>query len=588
MFSQPAVEAGRGRFSDAVLRVLHGFGNGVRSAGRAQGLPHALEGFRFGRMDETSPHSIIENCPACGGPIDVTDELPFAQIYCPHCTEGMRARKTLNNFELVELLGEGGMGSVFKAFDHTLQRMVALKLLKREMSANEDERRKLEQEARITASVNNPHVVRVYSFGEASGQFYLAMELVEKGTLDDLMAIQTRVPEAQVLEIGVQIAQGLEAASEKGLIHRDVKPGNILFADAHTTKIVDFGLARVLEEEAEARGEIWGTPYYIAPERLNYEPEDFRSDIYSLGGTLFHAIAGRPPFEAENAGLVALKQLKSQRVSLEAFAPDVAPETAYVVNRMLEKNPDDRYASYGELIEDLEFARAKVLEQAGRPAGAKREVVAVETSRSKLYVSLITVAVAGVVLAAGLLMFFTSERPEIKASRDALFARKSVDPMESGMRALAEGNWQKAQAFFSKAVEAHEITTEQGQWARVNLATALALENQQERARATWKDIRQAGLFSERPEHREVGNMFQDAANFGLRETPVRLEDMGSYPSEGAGALSYFFAGLADWRLGDRSEATGIWLEFLDKPQPMRVPFWDDYKATARLLMDQL
>jgi serine/threonine protein kinase len=265
----------------------------------------------------------------------------------------MRARRIFNNFELVEVIGEGGMGSVFKAYDHNLGRMVALKVLRREMSAREDERAKLEQEARVTASVNHPHVVRVYSFGEADGQFYLAMELVEKGSLDDLMSVQSRVSEAQVLEIGVQMAQGLEAAAEKGLVHRDVKPGNILFADAHTTKIVDFGLARVLAEEAGARGEIWGTPYYIAPERLNYEPEDFRSDIYSLGGTLFHAIAGRPPFEAESASLVALKQIKSHPASLEAFAPDVAPETAYVINRMLEKNPDDRYPSYAELIEHL-------------------------------------------------------------------------------------------------------------------------------------------------------------------------------------------------------------------------------------------
>lgn len=539
------------------------------------------------QMDSEPPPDIIENCPSCGGAINVTDELPFAQIYCPHCGEGMRARKMFNNFELVELLGEGGMGSVFKAYDHTLHRMVALKLLKREMSANEDERRKLEQEARITASVNHPHVVRVYAFGEAAGQFYLAMELVEKGTLDGLMAIQTRVPEAQVLEIGVQIAQGLEAAAEKGLIHRDVKPGNILFADAHTTKIVDFGLARVLEDEAEARGEIWGTPYYIAPERLNYEPEDFRSDIYSLGGTLFHAIAGRPPFEAENAGLVALKQLKSQRVSLEAFAPDVAPETAYVINRMLEKNPDARYASYAELVEDLDFARAKVLERAGHPAGAGREVVAVETSRSKLYVSLIIVAVALLILGAGSIMFFTSERPEIKAVRQMLLARKTADPMEMGMQALARGDWKKAGEFFSKAVAVHEISTEQGQWARVNLATALVMENQQELARAMWKDIKHAGLFSEKPEHRGLANMFQDAANFGLRETPVKLEHMGSYPSDGVESLAYFFAGLADWRLGDRSEARNIWGEFLDKPQPPGVPYWDDYKAAARWLMDQ-
>lgn len=316
-------------------------------------------------------------------------------------------RRRFNNFEVVALIGEGGMGSVYKAYDHALERMVALKVLRREMSQSEQGRSELEQEARVTASVNHPHVVRVYSFGEADGQFYLAMELVEKGSLDDLMNIQECVPEAQVLEIGGQIAQGLEAAYEKGLIHRDVKPGNILFADAHTTKIVDFGLARVLEEEAESRGEIWGTPYYIAPERLNYAPEDFRSDIYSLGGTLFHAIAGRPPFDADTANMVALKKLKSRPVSLEVFAPDVAPETAYVVNRMLQRDPVNRYDSYRELIEHLEFARSKVLERAGAPR-AKREVVKVESARANQVVALVSiVAVLGVLGFAAWFFFFS-------------------------------------------------------------------------------------------------------------------------------------------------------------------------------------
>ena len=110
---------------------------------------------------EEAAEPIIEACPACGGAIDVSGELPFAQIYCPHCSEGLRARKMFNNFELVELIGEGGMGSVFKAYDHTLDRMVALKVLRREMSVRAEERSKLEQEARVTASVNHPHVVRV-------------------------------------------------------------------------------------------------------------------------------------------------------------------------------------------------------------------------------------------------------------------------------------------------------------------------------------------------------------------------------------------------------------------------------------------
>jgi len=499
----------------------------------------------------------------------------------------MRARRMFNNFEVVELIGEGGMGSVFKAHDHTLGRMVALKVLRREMSAREDERDKLEQEARITASVNHPHVVRVYSFGEADGQFYLAMELVEKGSLDDLMSIQQRVPEVQALDIGMQIAQGLEAAAEKGLIHRDVKPGNILFADAHTTKIVDFGLARVLEEEAEARGEIWGTPYYIAPERLNFEPEDLRSDIYSLGGTLFHAIAGRPPFEAATASLVALKQIKSQPVSLEAFAPDVASETAFVINRMLEKKPDDRYASYAELIEHLEFARAKVMERAGRPVGQKREVVTMETNRTKLVVALSSIVVAAALLGLGAWLFLTSDREQVRGFREAVRAettRTEVDPLDAGLAALQEGDWAAALGAFERAKSSASPRSVHGQWAAFNLALTLALTGEKEASREAWRQLSRAGLFSDRPEDNELANLFLDAADFGMRERTLHLEDLRRYPQQGAGSLVYFIAGVTDWRLQDQTEADRFFARFLEFVPPAEVPGWEAYRAVARRL----
>lgn len=540
-------------------------------------------------MDEEARPTVIDACPSCGGQIDVTDELPFAQIYCPHCGEAMRARRIFNNFELVELIGEGGMGSVFKAYDHTLGRMVALKVLRREMSGSEDERGKLEQEARVTASVNHPHVVRVYSFGQADGQFYIAMELVEKGSLDDLMGIQTRVSEAQVLEIGMQVAQGLEAAAERGLIHRDVKPGNILFADAHTAKIVDFGLARVLEEEAEARGEIWGTPYYIAPERLNFEPEDFRSDIYSLGGTLFHAIAGRPPFEAENASLVALKQIKSQPVSLEAFAPDVASETAYVINRMLEKNPDDRYPSYAELIEHLEFARSKVLERAGRPPGVRqREVVKVETKRTKLYAALISLSAAVLVLGVGTWLFLTSDREEIKGLREGLSgataSAAAADPLETGFASLGAGDWEKAREAFAAADAAADPRSQRAQWARVNLATVLALSGKKDLSREQWKKVDAAGLYSDESADLPLANLFLDAANFGLRGSATKVDGLSKYPQQGPGALVYFFAGVADRALGDNASAQELFRKFLTIPPAQDVPYWNAYRAAAEKL----
>jgi len=538
-------------------------------------------------VDDQPRLPVVDSCPSCGGQIDVTDELPFALIYCPHCGESMRARCIFNNFELVEMIGEGGMGSVFKAYDHTLGRMVALKVLRREMSAREDERTKLEQEARITASVNHPHVVRVYSFGEADGQFYLAMELVEKGSLDDLMGIQTRVSEAQVLDVGAQVAQGLEAAAERGLIHRDVKPGNILFADAHTAKIVDFGLARVLEDEAEARGDIWGTPYYIAPERLNYEPEDFRSDIYSLGGTLFHAIAGRPPFEAENASLVALKQIKSQPVSLEAFAPDVAPETAYVINRMLEKNPDDRYADYGELVEHLEFARSKVLERAGRPpAGRQREVVKVETNRTKLYIALITLCAALLLLGTGAWLFLTSERADIKSLREQLSGagRSGKDPLSSGYKALAAGQWGEARGFFQDAARAAEPGSEAEQWAKVNVAVSLVLEGRRDQAREQWLQLDRGGLYSDREENLARANLFLDASALGLRGLPGKIEDLAKYPQSGIGALVYFFAGVSAYGAGDQGNAKAFFEKFLTISPDNRVPSWVAYREAAQKL----
>lgn len=539
-------------------------------------------------MDEQPP-VIIDVCPACSGQIDVTGELPFAQIYCPHCGEVMRARRMFNNFELVELIGEGGMGSVFKAHDHTLDRMVALKVLRRQISGHEDERAKLEQEARITASVNHPHVVRVYSFGQADGQFYIAMELVEKGSLDDLMGIQTRVSEAQVLEIGAQVAQGLEAAAEKGLIHRDVKPGNILFADAHTAKIVDFGLARVLEDEAGARGEIWGTPYYIAPERLNSEPEDFRSDIYSLGGTLFHAIAGRPPFEAENASLVALKQLKSQRVSLEAFAPDAAPETAYVINRMLERDPGKRYPDYAELIEHLEFARGKVLERAGRPPAAQqREVVKVESNKTKLYVALITISAALLFLGGVTWMFMTSDRADIRDLRGEFSTKPSGETAESlldaGFAALGAGEWEKAAGVFAAAADKAAPRSQTRQWARVNHAASLALSGDTEGARRQWEGINATGMYSEEVADQARANLFLDAAGFGLRNSPIRVSGLARYPQEGAGALVYFFAGVTDYVLDDKMEAAAVFEKFLEIPEAPDVPYWEAYRSAAQKL----
>src|SRR5947209_8935988 len=192
---------------------------------------------------------ITQECAACGALIDITDEEPLGLMHCPSCGVAMRVHRCFGNFEPLEVLGAGGMGAVYRAQDISLNRSVALKLLRREYSEHPEITRQFEHEAAVTAHINHPNVVKVYSTGTDHGVFYIAMELVDKGSLDDLMTLQGKVGEAQVLEVGIQAAQGLRAAFNRGLIHRDVKPGNILFADAQHAKIVDFGLASAIGDD---------------------------------------------------------------------------------------------------------------------------------------------------------------------------------------------------------------------------------------------------------------------------------------------------------------------------------------------------
>jgi eukaryotic-like serine/threonine-protein kinase len=300
---------------------------------------------------------MTQSCPACGTAIDTSEAEPLTRIGCPSCGQKTRVERTFDHFEVIETLGVGGMGSVYKARDTRLDRFVALKLLRRELGGEKEHAARFQHEARIAGSVNHPNVIRIFSSGTDHGQFYVVMELVERGSLDDLIEERKRLPEEHVLGSGIQVANGLHAAQQQGLIHRDVKPANILFVDENTAKISDFGLAGVVGEISERKTEIWGTPYYVAPERLSNGPEDFRSDIYSLGATLFHAVAGKAPIEGDTNSAAALLDLKKRPLALRAVAPDLSEATASVIQRMIEPNPAQRFSSYDELLSELEEAQ---------------------------------------------------------------------------------------------------------------------------------------------------------------------------------------------------------------------------------------
>lgn len=534
---------------------------------------------------------LYEACPACGTLMDVTDQEPFARIHCPSCGQALRARKQFNHFKLLELIGQGGMGNVFKAEDCNLHRLVALKVLKKELASQPEEIEKLINESRLTASINHPHIVKVFGFGQDHGQFYMAMELIERGSLDDLISLQKRVSEVQVLEVGIQVAQGLEAALEHGLIHRDVKPGNILFADAHTAKIVDFGLAIVADEAAAASGEIWGTPYYIAPEKLDNQPEDFRSDIYSLGGTLFHALAGRPPYEAETASMVALKQLKSQPVSLQTFAPDVSSETSYVVNRMLAKNPDERYQSYGELIEHLTYARTKLLERVGKPPQARARVV-VEDSKTRSVMGLLTLLVLlGGLIAAGVVGFIF--RDALFGSRQAEAATPAFLPaefdkqMDEAVGLAAEMRFDEAREIFRELADTPGTPQPRLNWARLNHALATLLAGQPEDAARLFDAVHQAGLYTTEEPGIKLADFFVEIGRLLAQPgKPVDVRTARLFSNANYEAFAILAFAAHNWELGDIEGAGALFRSFTRMREPTNPTWLAGYKPLARAYLE--
>jgi hypothetical protein len=503
---------------------------------------------------------LVQTCPSCGAAIDVSEQEPLSAILCPVCGAPSVVAATIDHFELQDELGRGGMGVVYRAQDTSLDRSVALKLLRKSETTGPEEIAQLETEAAITASINHPHVVKVFTTGMDHGRFYIAMELVDKGTLDSLIELQGRVAEAQVLEVGIQIASGLRAAQQAGLIHRDVKPGNILFSDAHTAKIVDFGLAIFLADEASKRGEIWGTPYYVAPEKLDDKPEDFRSDIYSLGGTLFHALAGRPPFEAENASMVALKHLKSQAVSLQTFAPWVSSSTSYVINKTLSKDPDQRYQSYDELIEHLEYARAELIAGGGTPQEAKRVVI--ETEQATKTMGLMVFGMIGLIIALGISAFVFRDKIFRSEETPASETLTSDQMFPEACAKLAEGDAVAAAAAFRNAASQPNIRQPKLNWANLLEGLSELAAGQGADSYATFKQIQERGLYSKKTDDQPLATFFLNTAQRMTDEGPIVPAVAGSANSKNYEAILPLLYGMKDWDQGKVEDAMTLLRQF--------------------------
>jgi predicted Ser/Thr protein kinase len=260
---------------------------------------------------------------------------------------------SIGGFRVVRLLGMGGMGTVYEAHEEALDRPVALKVLNPDLCTDHLFIERFRREARAAAAYSHPNITHIYSIGEADGVHFYAMELVKGKNLAEILEDEGHLAVEAALDIARQTALGLRAAAARGIIHRDIKPSNILLTAEKLAKITDFGLAKayVRNLELTTTGTVMGTPLYMSPEQGRGGTVDARSDIYSLGATLYHLVYGCPPFGANSAIALILKHIHDPVSFPER--DDVPPEVVALLARMLAKDPARRYPHYDALIADI-------------------------------------------------------------------------------------------------------------------------------------------------------------------------------------------------------------------------------------------
>jgi eukaryotic-like serine/threonine-protein kinase len=263
-------------------------------------------------------------------------------------------------YRVGDRIGSGGMADVYEAQDTHLGREVALKLLHRRFARDEQFVERFRREASAAARLQHPHVVGVFDRGEHDGTYYIAMERLAGRTLKDLIAEEAPLDQARVIALGLQIADAADFAHEHGVIHRDLKPHNVIVGPDDQLKVTDFGIARAGASEMTETGSIMGTAQYLSPEQAEGHAVTAASDVYSIGIVLYEMLAGRVPFDADSAVSIALKHLTEAPAPLVNARPDVHPALEAVVMRALAKDPADRFASAADLAADLRAAAERV------------------------------------------------------------------------------------------------------------------------------------------------------------------------------------------------------------------------------------
>ncbi len=523
----------------------------------------------------------LSSCPACAEQIDVTGLEPFAKLNCPLCRQSVRVRRKFDHFLIIRQIGEGGMSRVFEAEDETLGRRVALKILNRKYSGDLVRMAQFQQEALITARVTHPNVIKLFSVGFDQGHFFIAMELVSGGSLEQRIKREGQVNEKDVLRIGRQVGEGLRAAHRMGLLHRDVKPANILFTEDGTAKVVDFGLA-LFVQQSDQSGEIWATPFYVSPEKVIDNTEDFRSDLFSLGATLYHALTGNPPHKVKSASLQELRMVKCKRVSLEDTGTPFGTRTVFIVDKLVAFDPNDRPATYDDAVEELRLAEGLI----------DRPFISLASRRRKIAAA--AVIGLGLAFVGGWLLQTVTDEGAKDAKTDEAVKQSltggeitlnagvttKADRFLHARQALAQGDWKAANAEFESLL--HEgVRQPTMNWVRFNSALCALNRKDEALAKTLFHQLASepGSTNTEGDFFKRVGQRQQEQLGLNLKSSAVKCNGAT------VDVLGYLSHGIAQWYCGEPAEGYASIMTFLEAIKSGHpVPWIVDYRKIAELI----
>ncbi len=266
----------------------------------------------------------------------------------------MKGQKISDRYQIIKSIGEGGMANVYLAYDTILDRNVAIKLLRGDLASDEKFVRRFQREALSASSLNHPNIVEVYDVGEDSGNYYIVMEYIEGKHLKDLLKKRGKLTTSEVVDIMLQITDGMSVAHDSYIIHRDIKPQNIMILENGLVKITDFGIAMAMNAtQLTQTNSVMGSVHYLPPEQANGKGASLQSDIYSMGVVMYELLTGKLPFRGDNAVEIALKHLKEPMPDIKEELPNLPNSICNIILKATAKNPKNRYADAREMHEDL-------------------------------------------------------------------------------------------------------------------------------------------------------------------------------------------------------------------------------------------